>query len=137
MAVELRVAYQGDLRCEVTHGPSGQTFLTDAPVDNQGKGQCISPTDMVAAALGSCLLTTMGIVASRHLIDLRGTRVQVLKEMVTQPARRIGRLQSRVEFPRNFPPEERQLLERTALACPVHRSLHPDVQVPIEFVYPA
>jgi putative redox protein len=133
--VEIRAVYEGALRCRVTHGPSGQSFLTDAPMDNQGRGEAISPTDLVAAALGTCMLTTMGIVAARHRLDLAGTRVQVLKHMVNEPSRRIGRLEVRIEFAAAFAPADRQLLERTAAACPVHHSLH-DVEIPVAFIYP-
>ena len=134
--VEIRAVYEGELRCRLTHGPSGQQLTTDAPVDNHGKGEAFSPTDLIAAALGSCLLTVMGIAAARHQIDLTGTTVRVLKEMVTQPVRRIGRLAATITFPRAYPDEQRTLLERAALACPVHHSLHADVDAPVEFVYP-
>lgn len=135
--VEIRAVYEGHLRCRLTHGPSGQTFTTDAPKDNFGQGSAFSPTDLVAAALGSCLLTVMGIVAMRHGIDLVGTSAQVIKDMQTQPERRISRLVVRVAFPKRFSDQERALLEQAALSCPVHRSLHPDVEAPVDFVYPA
>ena len=134
--VEIRTVYEGALRCRVTHGPSGQTFQTDAPTDNHGKGEAISPTDLLAASLGSCILTVMGIAAERHRIDLTGTTIRVEKEMVNVPVRRIVRLSSTVTFPQAFSAEQRALLERTAVSCPVHHSLHPDIAVPIEFVYP-
>jgi len=137
MAVEVRAVYEGQLRCRLTHGPSGQEFVSDAPVDNQGLGEAFSPTDLVAAALGSCILTTMGIVAERHHIDVTGATATVLKEMVTQPFRRIGRLTVTIRFSRTYPDDQRQLLERTAMTCPVHRSLHPDVEAPVQFVYPS
>ena len=135
--VEVRAVYEGGLRCRVTHGPSGQGFVTDAPVDNHGRGEAFSPTDLVAAALGSCILTVMGIVAERHQIELAGTTVQVKKEMVNEPVRRIGSLVVAVTFPRAYPESHRQLLERTALSCPVHHSLHPQLHAPIVFQYPA
>ena len=135
--VEIRTVYEGELRCRLTHGPSGQTFVTDAPTDNHGKGEAFSPTDLVAAALGSCVLTVMGIVAMRHQIDLAGTQALVQKAMITAPTRRIGSLAMTVTFPRNFSSQERQLLEGAAMSCPVHHSVHPDIRVPIEFVYPA
>ncbi len=135
--VEIHAVYEGALRCRVTHGPSGQTFETDAPVDNQGRGEAISPTDLVAAALASCILTVMGIVALRHQIDLTGARVRVQKEMVNQPVRRIGRLAATVTFARPYSEDQRTLLERTARACPVHHSVHPDIDAPIDFIYPA
>ncbi len=135
--VEIRAVYEGKLRCRLTHGPSGQTFTTDAPKDNLGQGSAFSPTDLVAAALGSCILTVMGLVAMRHGIDLVGTSAQVSKEMQTQPQRRIDKLVVRVTFPRRFSDHERALLEQAALSCPVHRSLHSDLTAPVDFVYPA
>lgn len=131
--VEMKIVYQGDLRCEATHGPSGAKVVTDAPVDNHGKGESFSPTDLVATALGSCMLTIMGIVAQRHNLDLRGTRVTVTKEMVQQPVRRIGTLSVTIHVPKDLGEEDRKRLENAAVTCPVHKSLHPDVQSPITF----
>ena len=131
--VEIKIVYQGDLRCEATHGPSGAKVVTDAPVDNHGKGESFSPTDLVATALGSCMLTIMGIVAQRHNLDLRGTRVTVTKEMVQQPVRRIGTLSVTIHVPKDLGEEDRKRLENAAVTCPVHKSLHPDVQKPITF----
>jgi putative redox protein len=107
--------------------------LTDAPKDNLGKGESFSPTDLVATALGSCLVTMMGIAAQRMEIDLSGTRVVVVKEMVTAPIRRIGRLATTIHVPLKLTAEQRQKLENAARACPVHQSLHPDVQAPVAF----
>jgi len=135
--VEIEAVYEGQLHCRVRHGPSGQGITTDAPKDNEGKGEAFSPTDLVAAALGTCLLTTMGIVARRHGLELAGTTAHVTKEMRTTPARRIGRLAATITFVRNFSDQERTLLERAALSCPVHQSLHPEIEAPVEFVYPS
>lgn len=135
--VEILGVYEGKLRCRMTHGPSGQSIPTDAPKDNLGEGGAFSPTDLVAAALGSCMLTVMGIVAQRRQLDLSGTTVRVVKHMTNEPARMIGKLAVTIAFPRRFSDAERQLLERAARACPVHHSLHPDVAAPVEFVYPA
>jgi putative redox protein len=134
--VKIDIEYEGDLHCRLTHGPSGQVIVTDAPKDNQGKGEAFSPTDLAAAALGSCMATIMGIVARRHDIDLRGMKVEVIKEMATQPARRIGRLAVAFQMPRALPPEQRSMLENAALACPVHRSLCPEVRIDATFNYP-
>ena len=90
--VAINIVYQGQLHCEATHAPSGATLETDAPKDNHGKGESFSPTDLVATALGSCMLTVMGITARMLDIDLTGARVQVEKEMVASPIRRIGKL---------------------------------------------
>ena len=135
--VEIHAVYEGNLHCRLTHGPSGETLVTDAPKDNQGEGKAFSPTDLVAVALGSCILTVMGIVAKRHRLDLIGTKVVVRKEMVNEPHRRIARLPALVTFPRSFSERERALLEGTAMRCPVHHSLHPDIEAPVEFVYPS
>ncbi len=135
--VEIGVVYQGELRCQATHGPSQNSVLTDAPLDNHGRGESFSPTDLVATALGTCMLTIMGIVAQRHQWDLTGTKVTVVKEMATEPVRRIGRLRVTIRLNRRFEPNERALLEKAALSCPVHKSLHPDIDIPVEFIDPA
>ena len=134
--VEIRGVYEGGFRCRMTHGPSSQELITDAPTDNCGRGEAFSPTDLVATALGSCMLTTMGIVAVRHGIELAGTQVRVTKEMVNTPQRRIGALRVTITFVRGVSDADRQLLEHAAMACPVHHSLHPDIDALVEFVYP-
>jgi putative redox protein len=131
--VEMKIVYQGDLRCEATHGPSGTKLFTDAPVDNHGKGESFSPSDLVATALGSCMMTIMGIVASRHNLDLRGTTVTVQKEMVTQPVRRIGKLTVHIHVPLDVSEDDRKRLENAAYTCPVHKSIHPDIEMPVTF----
>jgi putative redox protein len=133
--VEIEVAYEGDLHCRLTHGPSGAEIVTDAPVDNEGKGEAFAPTDLMSAALGSCILTIMGIYARRHEIDLRGSRARVRKEMVVDPIRRVGRLEVVVDLPGRIDPARRPALEKAAHACPVERSLHPDVKVDIIIRY--
>jgi putative redox protein len=131
--VQIEIAYQGELRCEATHGPSGRKLNTDAPVDNMGRGESFSPTDLVATALGTCMLTIMGIVARRHELDIKGTKVTVTKEMANQPVRRIGRLGVTISVPRKVGEDDRKRLENAALTCPVHRSIHPDIEIPITF----
>jgi uncharacterized OsmC-like protein len=135
MAVEIRGVYVGELKVEVTHGPSRTSFATEAPVDNGGKGGSFSPTDLVATALGACMLTTMGIVAERDGIKLRGARARVEKHMNANP-RRIGRLPVVLEMPAGLSPDDRRRLENAANGCPVKRSLHPDVELSVEFKYP-
>jgi putative redox protein len=130
--VEIKIAYEGDLRCTAKHGPSGVTLTTDAPTDNMGKGESFSPTDLVATALGTCMLTTMGIAAQRMSIDLKGTRVTVTKEMSASP-RRIARLTVTFNIAAKVTAEDKQKLENAALTCPVHKGMHPDVQMPITF----
>lgn len=137
MAVEINATYFGELRSEASHGPSGATLQTDAPVDNGGKGTSFSPTDLVATALGTCVLTILGLVAERHAVDLRGTTVRVTKEMITQPVRRIGSLRTVVTVPKGAVEESsmRERLEAAARKCPVHQSLHPEINAPIDFIY--
>ncbi len=133
MSVEISIGYEGSLRCKAVHGPSGQALQTDAPTDNMGKGEYFSPTDLVATALGTCIATTMAIVAQREGIELAGMKVHVTKEMTAQPTRRIGQLTTRITVPTKVTPEQKQKLEHAAHACPVHKSLHPDVKLPITF----
>ena len=131
--VRIDVEYLGDLRCRSVHAPSGNQLVTDAPVDNQGKGEAFSPTDLVATALATCVLTTMGIVAQRHGWDLSGSHATVEKVMVNNPHRRIGRLELVVRVPAGLDERARKTLERTAHTCPVHHSLLPEVELPMRF----
>ena len=135
MAVTIEVGYEGDLHCRLRHGPSGSEIATDAPLDNQGKGETFSPTDLLAAALGSCILTTMGIYAKRKEIDLRGSRITVAKEMIADPLRRVSRLVVDVRLPRAVESSQRTVLEQAAHTCPVERSLHPNTKVEMTFRY--
>ena len=100
-----------------------------------GRGESFSPTDLVATALGTCILTILGILAQRRGLDLSGATFSVEKHMATEPVRRIGRLDVVVNLPAALAPDDRAALERAAFTCPVHRSLHPDVEAPIRFVY--
>lgn len=131
--VKSTITYEGELRCTAEHGPSGTAIHTDAPKDNHGKGESFSPTDLVATALGSCILSVMGILARRLDVDLTGATASVEKEMVKDPARRIGRLTVKIHVPGPVSEEHQKMFERAALTCPVHKSLHPDVQMPITF----
>lgn len=126
----------GKLRCKATHGPSGVELVTDAPTDNQGRGESFSPTDLVVTALATCEVTTMGIVASRDHVTLDGTRVFAEKHMSTDAPRRIARIVVRMDFPPGIPKHYREKLELTARTCPVARSLHPDVTLDLAFSYP-
>jgi putative redox protein len=127
--------YTGDLRCEAVHGPSGNTLVTDAPVDNMGRGEAFSPTDLVATALGTCIVTTMAIFAQRRGIDFSSATFSVEKHMALEPVRRIGRLPVVIRMSATISAEHRVLLERAAHTCPVHKSLHPDIEAPITFAY--
>ena len=131
--VPMTAAVHG-LSCQLTHGPSGATMTTVPPKDNGGTGACFSPTDLVGAALASCALTTMALVAQREGLVFGDARAAVEKRMTAAP-RRIGELVVVIDMPREVRPAERARLEEIARTCPVMRSLHPDVQVPIEFRY--
>jgi putative redox protein len=131
--VEIQIAYQGKLRCSGRHVDSGTTLITDAPKDNMGNGESFSPTDLVATALGSCMMTIMGIVAQRMEIDLTGTSVIVTKEMTQVPVRRIARLGVTLNIPTKLTQEQKEKLQAAATACPVCRSIHPDIEVPVTF----
>lgn len=124
---------QGGLRTEATHVSSGTTLITDAPVDNQGQGRSFSPTDLLATAMGTCMMTIMGIWAQRHGVDLVGTTFRVDKIMSTDSPRRVARLVVHFDVPTPLTAEQRQRLEAAAKACPVHQSVHPDLVCDLTF----
>lgn len=134
MAVDFTGRYLGDLKVEVTHGPSGTQLITVPPVDNQGDGSSFSPTDLVAAALGTCMLSLIAIVGTRDGLDLSGLAFRAEKHMASDP-RRIGRIPITLQMPKGLTPEQRKKLENAALTCPVHRSLHPEMEKAVTFVY--
>ena len=134
--VSIDVVYEGDLHCTARHGPSAAVLSTDAPADNRGRGESFSPTDLVAVALGTCMVTVMGIAAADRDWDLRGTRVRVEKRMSTAP-RRIGALEVVISVPHDMDERQRAVLEKAALSCPVHASLHPEVDLPVRFEWAA
>jgi putative redox protein len=129
--VKVFIEYQGGLHCSARHDPSGATIQTDAPVDNQGKGEAFSPTDLVGAAMGSCMATIMGIYARKCGIALEGMRIEVAKEMTLSGPRKIARLATDIWMPAGL--ARNPALEQAALTCPVHQSLHPDVEKPVNF----
>lgn len=131
--VTITSTYDGGLRCCATHGPSGQKLITDAPVDNHGKGESFSPTDLVATAVANCMMTVMGIAAERHGVDLRGTQVVIGKEMSSDTPRRIVALRSVMTIPLSADHPQRALLEGAARACPVKQSLAPEIDTSVEF----
>jgi len=131
--VKIALEYTGGLHCVATHGPSGRSLETDAPVDNHGRGESFSPTDLVATALGTCMATVMGIYAEARDIDLTGMRVEVGKEMTQTSPRRIARLTVDIWLPAGV--KKDAALERAALTCPVHASLHPEMEKPVVFHY--
>ena len=126
--------YEGEKHCTLTHGPSQNKISTDAPKDNNGRGEAFSPTDLVGAALGSCILTTMAIYAEKHGINLVGSHFQVGKKMNLTP-RMIAELSIEMTLPATLTAEQRATLEEIAHTCPVTRSLNPDVKMPVIFKY--
>jgi putative redox protein len=134
MAVEIRGDYAGHLKMSLAHGPSGTALHTAAPQDNGGDGSSFSPTDLLAASLGSCMVTTMAIVARREGIPFEGASFRLEKHMAADP-RRVARLPVRVRMPASLSAEHRARLERIALGCPVFESLSPEIAKEVEFVY--
>lgn len=131
--IPIQIEYTGQLRCAAVHGPSGAQIETDAPVDNHGRGESFSPTDLVATALGACMATVMGIAAERKGLAMDGLQVRVVKHMAASTPRRISRLEVALEMPLPADHPERAFLESTARGCPVHQSLHPDIEVVIDW----
>ncbi len=127
--VQIDIRYASQLRCEATHGPSNTQLVTDAPVDNQGRGESFSPTDLLATALGSCMLTIMGIVAEKRGWDLGSTEVTVTKHMLADPARRVAKLEVAMRVPGDFGEREREVLLAAARSCPVAESLSDRIEV--------
>ena len=127
--VTIKLEYTGNLRTTATHGPSGTVIQTDAPTDNLGKGEYFSPTDLCATALGSCIITTIGIKGLQKDWDLTGSTVEVQKIMSTDTPRRIAQLNVDVRIPDRFSEKDKKHMLNIAHACPVHQSLHPDVKL--------
>ena len=127
--------YSGELRTHSVHTQSGETYITDAPTDNEGKGEAFSPTDIVATSLANCMMTIMGIVSKRKGLIIEGTEAKIDKFMGTDP-RRITEIKIDFYFPVDFSEDERKLLEKSALNCPVAKSLSSDLKQNIEFHYP-
>jgi putative redox protein len=130
------ITYEGDLRTNAEHLQSGSSIETDAPLDNQGKAERFSPTDLVVTALGSCMMTIMGIKARDLAVDLRGLKIDITKHMAAEP-RRISGIDVTLRFPGGLTLEDKQrtILERAALTCPVFQSIHPAIVVDTKFVY--
>jgi uncharacterized OsmC-like protein len=133
-----KVTYTGNLRTLCTHQRSGSTIETDAPVDNHGKGERFSPTDLLATALASCMITTMGIACLTHNIDIDGMECDVEKIMVPNP-RKVGEVKIDMRFPvsKPFTEKEMKILETAALKCPIMESLHPDCKKTLNITWPA
>ncbi len=135
MAVRIEGAYLGNLKVRLTHVPSGTEIVTAAPVDNHGDGSSFSPTDLCATALGTCMVTVMGIFAHETGIPYDAVSFSLEKHMRADP-RRIDRIPVTLNMPPGLTPEQRRKLERVALSCPVYLSLNPAIEKPITFVYP-
>lgn len=134
--VRIDVDYLGDLHTKVTHAPSEQSFLTDAPVDNEGKGEYISPTDLAGASIASCVATIMGIKARKNDINIEGLHISVEKRMVNVPFRRIGKLSFEITFKHPLAKKEFDIMANVVKTCPVTRSLHPDIELDYKFNLP-
>lgn len=126
--------YLNRLRCEITHLPSSEKIITDAPVDNHGLGQSFSPTDLLASSLGLCMVTVMGIKAESMDVDMSGTTFEIEKTMAPDP-RRVSNVSVRIKLPASISERDRKVLEVTGLNCPVAKSLHPDLKQDITFEY--
>jgi uncharacterized OsmC-like protein len=135
MGVEISGSYTGDLKMELRHGPSGMEIRTAAPRDNMGDGSSFSPTDLLAAALGSCMVSTMAIVARRSGIPFEGASFSLEKHMTQAPPRRVDAVPVTIRLPASLTPEQRETLEHAARTCPVERSLSPEVRREVTFVY--
>ena len=129
--VEISLTYEGELRTKAVHGPSRTELITDAPVDNHGKGESFSPTDLLATALGSCMLTYVGLAANKHGWDVRGTSVKVRKEMIADPIRRIGRLTVDIHIPIELTNSDLAIVEQYVITCPVKQSISERIDVPL------
>ena len=129
-----KVTYQGELRTQSIHLQSNNQIITDAPVDNHGKGEAFSPTDLLASSLASCMLTIMGIKAASMDLDISGSSAEVTKVMAAEP-RRVSEVHVDIEFAQSFDARTQKVLEQAALNCPVAKSIHPDIQQIVNFYY--
>ncbi|MBS1504193.1 MAG: OsmC family protein [Bacteroidetes bacterium] len=129
----VETTYIGDLRTENIHVQSGTKILTDAPTDNQGKGEAFSPTDLLAVALGTCMLTTIGIKTRNEGINIDGAKCSVTKIMTSAPPRRVAEIQIKMQWPRQYSEEQQKRIEDICVTCPVYLSLHPDIVKTVDF----
>jgi len=131
--VKIEIEHTGSLHTNALHTDSGTRIRTDAPLDNGGNGESFSPTDLLATALGTCMTTTMDLYAKKNGFSIAGAKAVVLKHMVSQPTRRIGKLEVVVKMPLSSNHPQREALEKAALNCPVAKSLSPEIQIPVSF----
>lgn len=130
-----KITYTGDLRTTSIHLKSGSEIITDAPTDNQGKGEAFSPTDLLATSLGNCMLTIVGIAAKNHGFNIDGTTAEITKVMAENP-RRVSEIHVSLQFPaNNYTEKDKTIIERSAKTCPVAFSLHPDIKQEVTFSY--
>lgn len=135
MSVPMSGSYTGGLGLRLEHGPSGTVIRTAAPVDNQGDGSSFSPTDLLAASLGSCMCTIMAIVGEKDGLDMSGMAFKAEKHMTANP-RRVSKVELEIHMPAGLNPEQREKLEKAALGCPVKQSLPAELETPVDFRYP-
>jgi len=133
--VDIVVEYIGDLKCRVTHKPSGNFFYTDAPLDNNGKAEFISPTDLLAASIGSCISTIFAIKIQNENIDFNGFKILVSKDMINEPFRRVNKLILNIYIPKSFDERLVKILENVVKSCPVTRSLLPEITIVKNYIY--
>jgi putative redox protein len=133
--VHIEVEYLGELHCRAVHGPSGNELLTDAPLDNQGKGEYFSPTDLASTAVATCVSTIMGIQARQNNIDIKGLKVSVTKQMMNEPYRRIRKLKLDFVFPHRLGDEDFELMKNAIKISPVTMSLHPDIELEANYSF--
>ncbi|MGZ3944078.1 MAG: OsmC family protein [Mucilaginibacter sp.] len=129
----VETTYVGDLRTENIHVQSGTKILTDAPTDNQGRGEAFSPTDLLGVALGTCMLTTIAIKTRNDGIDIVGAKCSVTKVMTSSPPRKVAELQVKLMFPKQYTEQQQKLIEEICMTCPVYLSLHPDMAKIVDF----
>ncbi|MDZ4785345.1 MAG: OsmC family protein [bacterium] len=134
MTVKITGSYLGNKKVELLHGLNNSTIMTDAPKDNSGDGSLFSPTDLLAASLGTCMLTVMSIFAESNKIDMSGTKFELEKHMLPSP-RRVGSIPVKIHLPASISKINREKLEKIALTCPVSKSLHPDIDIDLKFIY--
>jgi putative redox protein len=133
--VEINSTYEGGLHCKAIHKPSGVVLETDAPLDNKGKGESFSPTDLLATSLAVCYLTTMGIAADMHGVDMSGTTCRIEKHMSSDKPRRVVKLAGEIVFVKPIPDDKKAVIEEAGVHCPVSKSINPNVEISLNFVY--
>ncbi|MFY8162059.1 MAG: OsmC family protein [Candidatus Kapaibacteriota bacterium] len=134
--VQINIDYLGDLMCKVTHTPSGNSFFTDAPLDNTGQARYISPTDLLAASIGSCIATIMGIKANTNGINIEGLKITVGKEMDNLPFRRVSKLTVRIYFATILNEKDFTIMQNVVNTCPVTKSLLPEIELDYKIIMP-